>query len=622
MKNSTFLLLILFGFSSNFLYAGITNPQPVPMFRGNSELTGELPGQSVNKLSGVKFTFETKGAIRSTPAIVNGTVYFGSTDSYFYAIDAQSSAEKWKFKTDGAVSSSPAVSNNEVWFTSRDGYLYSLDAQTGNEIYKFKLGEDAGKHNLWDFYLSSPNIVDNVLYIGSPDGNLYAIDITSKNLKWKFDCGAKIRTTPAISGDVVFFGAINGNFYAVSKDNGTEKWKFATDGASIKFEDAGTDRNGVYCSPSVSAHYGIVTFGARDGILYALNTNDGSLKWKIDHEGPWVLSTAIKDDNVLAGSGSDAIVQCININTGVEKWRFQAAGMVFSSISILQDAIYFNDMLGNVYAADIRNGDKIWSFPLGSRAFSTPVVSDGIVYCSSDDGNLYALQGAGSESTKKSSSRKIVYWEGNKTDMAFSNFPVSTGMFIRDYFTSSGYELMDAKKLEDFMNEQINSKTTSVVVFADNKVPPTLAAEKNENALIRRYLNTNGKVVFFAPNPLMNVRNDTVPGGLTAIDYTLPGKVFGMNFSLGRFVNSFSPAFPTDEGKKMGLRKFWSCYYVTDPGEVTTVLAKDEFGMAASWIKNYGGPEGTGLVQLTLAKLISNVDLAPFKAVIEYGIDW
>lgn len=620
MKQFTFVLLFLLGFSLKLLLA---DPNPIPMFRGNSELTGVLEGQSsVNKLSGVKFTFETNGAIRSTPAIANGRLYFGSTDGYFYAIDAASGEENWKFKTGGAVSSSPAIYNNIVWFSSRDGFLYAVDSESGKEQWKFGFENELGNNNLWDFYLSSPNISENTLYIGSGDGYLYAIDITSKEIKWKYFCGAKIRTTPAISGNSIYFGAINGYFYCLSKEDGTEKWKYATEGSAIKFEEAGTDRSGIYCSPSVSTQNGVVLFGARDGILYAINSSDGTLKWKVNHEGPWVLSTAIKDNKVFAGSGSDALVQCLDINTGAELWNFKALGMVFSSISVVENAIYFNDFFGNVYAVDNQSGRQLWYFPIGSRSMSTPVIYDGLVYSSSDDGNLYALQGAGSVSGNTSSARKIVYWEGNKTESAFSNFPVSTGMFIRDYFVNSGYELMDEKKLEEFITEQIKLKTTSVIVFSDNKVPASLAVEKNENALIRKYLDANGKAVFFAPNPFMYVRNDTVPGGLKAIDYTIPEKIFGMKFSLGRFVNSFSPAFPTEEGKKLGLRNFWTCYYVTDPKEVTTVLATDEFGMAASWIKNYGGPEGTGILQLTLAKLISNVDLAPFKSVIEYGIDW
>lgn len=617
MKNFTFVFLIFSFLSSDSLF-----PQAFPMYRGNSELTGVYNTQAVNKLDGVKFTFQTQGPIRSTPAIANGVAYFGSTDSYFYAIDAVSGTEKWKFKTGGAIGSSPAVVNNVVWFSSRDGNLYALDAASGNEIWKFQFGSDLGFNNLWDFYLSSPNIVDETLYIGSGDGNLYAIDILSKNVKWKFNSGARIRCTPAVSEDAVYFGTIGGHFYGVNRSDGKLKWKFSTENSSFNIEETGTDRVGVYCSPSISVKNNLAAFGGRDGILYVLNLSDGKLKWKKDYEGPWVLSTAIKDNNLFVGTGSSALLQCFDINTGVNVWSFTAAGMIFSSLTIVENSIYFSDFSGNVYALDNSSGEKVWSFPIGSRAFSTPVISNKIIYCSSDDGNFYALQGAGSGKIKNTSARKVVYWEGNKTDMSFSNFPVSTGMFIRDYFKSAGYELMDANSLAEFMKSQIESKTTSVVVFADNKVPEIIKTEKNENALIRKYLDANGKIVFFAQNPLMYVYNDTVPGGLSALDYKIPEKVFGIKFSLGRFVNSFSPSFPTEDGKKLGLRTFWSSYYATEPNEVTTVLAKDEFGMASSWIKNYGGPEGTGLLQLTLAKLVSQVDFAPFKAVIEYGIDW
>ncbi len=617
MKQSTVLFLFVFFLTTHFGFS-----QGSSMFRGNSALTANYNTQSVNKLIGVKFTFQTGGPVRSTPAISNGTIFFGSSDGNFYALDAESGIQKWKFKTGGGVSSSPTVSDNKVWFTSRDGYLYALDAASGRELWKFEFGKDLGIQNYWDFYLSSPNISENILYIGSGDGNLYAIDINSKSVKWKHDIGSRIRCTPAISGDFVLFGAMNGNFYGVSKDNGEEKWKFATAGASIKFEDAGNDRTSIFCSPSVSSKYGVVVFGGRDGFFYALNTSDGKLKWSVDHKGSWVLSNAIKDDDVFIGSGSAGFVQCVDINSGIEKWRYKTGTAVFSSLFIAGSVIYFNDFFGNVNSVNTATGEKIWSFPMGCRSFSTPVVSDGIVYSAGDDGILYALQGAASEILKKIPARKIVYFEGNKSDKSFSTFPLSTGMFIRDYFKTSGYELMDAGTLAEFMKSQIDSKAPSVVVFADNKIPPIIANERSENALIRKYLNANGKVVLFGVNPTINIYNDTATGILDSIDYEIPGKIFGVNHVDPQFSNGYYPSIPTEDGKKWGLRNFWTGYYAVDPNQVTNVLAADEYGMASSWIKNYGGPEGTGLLQLTLARLVSQLDLAPFKAAIEHGIEW
>jgi hypothetical protein len=34
------------------------------------------------------------------------------------------------------------------------------------------------------------------------------------------------------------------------------------------------------------------------------------------------------------------------------------------------------------------------------------------------------------------------------------------------------------------------------------------------------------------------------------------------------------------------------------PSGVTEVLAEDEWGLAAAWVKSYGGPAGTGFVRL------------------------
>ncbi|CAF3802119.1 unnamed protein product [Rotaria sp. Silwood1] len=259
---------------------------------------------------------------------------------------------------------------------------------------------------------------------------------------------------------------------------------------------------------------------------------------------------------------------------------------------------------------------------MGSRSFSTPIVSDGMVYTCADDGTLYALEGTSAGTTKKSSSRKILYFEGNKSDKAFSNFPLSTGLFIKDYFKGAGYELMDALTLTEFMKSQIESKTTSVVIFADNKIPQSIANERSENALIRKYLNANGKVVFFAPNPTVYIYNDTATGVLDSLDYEIPGKIFGVKHIEPQFSNGYYPAIPTKEGLRFGLKTFWTGFYAINPDEVTTVLAKDEFGMAAAWLKNYGGPEGTGLLQLTLGRIASQIDLAPIKAVIEQGIEW
>ncbi len=73
-----------------------------------------------------KWKFKTEGEVRSSPAIADEVVYFGSEDSHLYAVDIKTGQQKWKFKTGGWVSSSPAVADGVVYFGNTDGHLYAV----------------------------------------------------------------------------------------------------------------------------------------------------------------------------------------------------------------------------------------------------------------------------------------------------------------------------------------------------------------------------------------------------------------------------------------------------------------------------------------------------------------
>ena len=116
----------------------------------------------------LKWKFKTENSVSSSPAVVDGVVYFGSSDYHLYAVDIKTGEEKWKFKTGGNVQSSPIVSEGVVYFGSWDSHLYAVDIKTGEEKWKFKTGDNVH---------SSPALVDGVVYFGSADSHLYAIDI-------------------------------------------------------------------------------------------------------------------------------------------------------------------------------------------------------------------------------------------------------------------------------------------------------------------------------------------------------------------------------------------------------------------------------------------------------------
>ncbi len=118
----------------------------------------------------LKWMFETGDGVESSPAIgPDGTIYFGSYDSWFYALadEGDHARLKWKFKTGGTIDGSPTVDGDGViYFGSRDGILYALYPD-GTVKWTFEAG---------DGFESSPTIDDRgYLYIGCFDGKVYAL---------------------------------------------------------------------------------------------------------------------------------------------------------------------------------------------------------------------------------------------------------------------------------------------------------------------------------------------------------------------------------------------------------------------------------------------------------------
>jgi outer membrane protein assembly factor BamB len=65
------------------------------------------------------------------PAIgADGTIYFGSWDDYFYALNPDGTL-KWRFRAENAIDSSPAIdTDGTIYFGSWDWYFYALHSSS------------------------------------------------------------------------------------------------------------------------------------------------------------------------------------------------------------------------------------------------------------------------------------------------------------------------------------------------------------------------------------------------------------------------------------------------------------------------------------------------------------
>ena len=118
----------------------------------------------------------------------------------------------WKFKTSEVVHASPALADGVLFFGSWDSYFYAVDAATGKEKWRFHAGEDPLIHNQVGFQ-SSPAVANGVVYTGCRDANLYALDAVTGKEKSRFNTELSwVITSPAVADGKVFFATSDSEF--------------------------------------------------------------------------------------------------------------------------------------------------------------------------------------------------------------------------------------------------------------------------------------------------------------------------------------------------------------------------------------------------------------------------
>ena len=68
-----------------------------------------------------------EAAVDSCPIVVNDTLYVGSANYNFYALNAEDGSVRWKYMTAGMIRSSPIYLDGTVFIASYDNYLYAFN---------------------------------------------------------------------------------------------------------------------------------------------------------------------------------------------------------------------------------------------------------------------------------------------------------------------------------------------------------------------------------------------------------------------------------------------------------------------------------------------------------------
>jgi outer membrane protein assembly factor BamB len=559
------------------------------MFRGGPAHLGVYAGGGPT-LGGLAWRAPTEGDVVSSPAVANGVVYIGSGDGYLYALDLATGTRRWRYDAGSAVASSPAVGAGLVFAAARDGSIFAVDAATGTRRWRLTTGPDLALpwgHESGDHFVSSPAYVAGTIVVGSGDGAVYAVDAATGRRKWRAETEGRVRSSPAVVDGRVYVGSYDGRVYCFDLASGARRWRYDTEGTTLRSGNFGFDRRSIQSSPAVAD--GVVYVGARDGFLYAIGAADGALRWRVDHKVSWIItSPAVSGKTIYAGSSDGHFVQALD-SLGAERWRIPSEVPVWSSPAVAGALVYFGDGAGRVHAVDRATGTEKWMFRTGSSVFSSPVVAGNLVVVGSTDGGVYALRAGDGPAVQRA-----VFFDSTYLPASTVRQPDVTARAL----VNRGYKQLDAAALSAFLAARIADRAPSVVVFAIDAAPDSVVGKPLGTSLLRRYLDAGGKVVWTGKPPLL-FPMDRATGKyppMSQMNWAAPNELLGVDHQASIFDARGVRATP--EGQRQGLPPRWHDAWSVAPASVTTVLGIDEWGLAAAWIKSYGGPRGSGFVRV------------------------
>ncbi|MEA2062177.1 MAG: PQQ-binding-like beta-propeller repeat protein [Gemmatimonadota bacterium] len=377
---------VYLGSRDGFLYAfdtgatgGPLEQSDWPEFGRNARNCFRARGQA--SIGEVAYSFKTGGTVSSSPAVAeDGAIFFGSWDTWFYALDAEGLLQ-WKFKANGWIIASPAIgTDGTVYFGTKNGRAYAL-GQGGAEKWSLPIPGSI---------LSQPALGPGGKVYFTANERLHAVNAQGR-ICWTH-APADNRHPPAISENgACFFISGDGLTLVAVNANGTYGWKHSF---------------GKPCTGGVSIGPGTTVYAA-PGDLVAVGP-DGTQKWKFEaaygaadaasRDNLFLYTPVVGPDSTVYVAGQDNKLHAIN-PWGTLKWRAgTGSGAVMPPVIAADGTIYVTCRTDSLYALDSgHQGAVKWITYLGrglehSYPGTAALGPDGYLYLGTQEDGLVALK--------------------------------------------------------------------------------------------------------------------------------------------------------------------------------------------------------------------------------------
>jgi outer membrane protein assembly factor BamB len=153
----------------------------------------------------------------ASPAWQDGTVYSGSLNGDYLAVDSRAGTVAWNLKDMdiGPCYAGAAVDGNAVVFASRASKIFRVDAEGGQVQWTFRTG---GKVDSSPVIVQPPGGGPATVIAGCSDGKIYGINLDDGSAVWEFAAGGEVTASPAIAGGRLVIGTADGIIYCLASE--------------------------------------------------------------------------------------------------------------------------------------------------------------------------------------------------------------------------------------------------------------------------------------------------------------------------------------------------------------------------------------------------------------------
>jgi outer membrane protein assembly factor BamB len=321
--------------------------EPRRMHRMPPILTEKLviQGNSIDGIMAFKrssgslvWKFHVHGGVEGGAQLVDGVLYFGANDGFFYAIDVDTGHQRWTFPIHFEGLGEPFVDKGIVYFIAGNNVAYALEAQSGKQLWLYNR-RDASSLSIRGG--SRPATDDKFVYIGFSDGYIVALEKNRGQVQWEAKINNNKRFRDVDSGPVLEKGLM----YVTSYDGG----------------------------------------------LYCLNTQTGKILWE-NKDGGFSSPLLYKDYLIYTTSGGK--VMAVKKATGETVWTRTLTGQIATRPALINDLLVFGEYDGVLRGIRVSDGEPLLEYAPGRGVTSPPTVdpSSNEIYFISADANLFALQ--------------------------------------------------------------------------------------------------------------------------------------------------------------------------------------------------------------------------------------